>query len=439
VIARVAAAGALAVAIVLVVLILFGGGSGYSLKLDFSDASGLVSGNLVMIGPASVGSVQNVGLSPGGEAQVTISLESAAAPVHQGTVAKIAENSLSGIANNYIVLDPGPQTAATINSGGVIGEQSTTAEVSLDQLFDSLDASTRQGLRGFIQGEAAAIQDKAPEAHQTLQYFAPALTSTSDVTRELTRDEPAFDGLLVHGAAAMTQLASRAQELTQLISNGDQATGAIARQSQSLQTALSLLPGALNHTTSTYAGLRQTLNSLDPVINASKPASRQLRPFAIELRQLAQASIPTLAELGDLLRNPSGGGDLLTLLKETPGLTKIAIPAFPRLIHEMNVSQNQLNAFREYTPDVVAALTNLSQAGAYYDANGHYVRTQPEFDPFTVNGANQLAPLPAGENRYTGLSVVHGRCPGSAIQPTADGSAPWVVPGCMSSSILRGP
>jgi phospholipid/cholesterol/gamma-HCH transport system substrate-binding protein len=130
---------------------------------------------------------------------------------------------------------------------------------------------------------------------------------------------------------------------------------------------------------------------------------------------------------------------LLTLLKDTPGLARVAIPAFPRLIHEMNISQDQLNAFREYTPDVVAALTNLGQAGAYYDANGHYVRTQPVFDAFAVNAANQLEPLPSFDTRYTGLQVVHGRCPGSAIQPTADGSAPWVVPGCNAASTLPGP
>jgi phospholipid/cholesterol/gamma-HCH transport system substrate-binding protein len=105
----------------------------------------------------------------------------------------------------------------------------------------------------------------------------------------------------------------------------------------------------------------------------------------------------------------------------------------------MNISQNQLNTFREYTPDVVAALSNLGQAGAYYDANGHYVRTQPIFGAFAVEGTNQLEPLPADENRYTGLEVVHGRCPGSAIQSTADGSAPWVVPGCNSKAVLPGP
>ncbi len=174
------------------------------------------------------------------------------------------------------------------------------------------------------------------------------------------------------------------------------------------------------------------------MVNASKPAVRQLTPFAVELRQLAQASIPTLAELSDLIRNPSGAGDLLTLLRDTPGLAKVAIARVPAADPRDQHSQEQLDALREYTPDVVAALTNLGQAGAYYDANGHYVRTQPIFDAFAVDGANELEPLPAQRSRYTGLEVVHGRCPGCAVQPTADGSAPWAGPGLQLDSGASG-
>ena len=60
------------------------------------------------------------------------------------------------------------------------------------------------------------------------------------------------------------------------------------------------------------------------------------------------------------------------------------------MIKEFNDSQPQVDYFREYTPDVVAALSNLGQTGGYYDANGHYARTQPFFGAFGVNGANQL-------------------------------------------------
>jgi phospholipid/cholesterol/gamma-HCH transport system substrate-binding protein len=108
------------------------------------------------------------------------------------------------------------------------------------------------------------------------------------------------------------------------------------------------------------------------------------------------------------------------------------------MIAEMNDSQQQLDTFREYTPDVVGALTNLGQTSAYFDANGHYARTQPVFDAFAIDGFNQLQAKPPSD-RYNGLQVVHGRCPGGAVQPSPDGSAPWAVAGCQPSTTPPGP
>jgi phospholipid/cholesterol/gamma-HCH transport system substrate-binding protein len=105
----------------------------------------------------------------------------------------------------------------------------------------------------------------------------------------------------------------------------------------------------------------------------------------------------------------------------------------------MNDSQSQLNYLREYTPDVVAALANLGQASAYYDANGHYTRTQPMFSAFGLSSANELTPLPPNQTRYQGLQVVHGRCPGGAVQPPPDHSAPVRVPGCNPATTPPGP
>ena len=247
------------------------------------------------------------------------------------------------------------------------------------------------------------------------------------MTRELTLDEPTFDSLLVKGAQAMQLLASRSQELTQLISNTATTTGAIARQAQALEQALQLFPNALIQQTSTFKGLNSTLDALTPLVQASKVGIRRLTPFATELRQFINASIPTIGSLNALIRNPSGGGDLITLLQSTPSLERTARPAFKHLIAQMNQSQQQLNYLREYAPDVVGALTNLGQTNGYYDANGHYARTLPYFNAFAVNGFNQLTPQP-GSARYNGLQVVHGRCPGGALQPTPDGSAPWPFP-----------
>jgi phospholipid/cholesterol/gamma-HCH transport system substrate-binding protein len=367
-----------------------------------------------------------------------MNLDSTASPIPEGTVARVYENSLSGIANKYVVLEPAAKSNPPIPSGGLIPLQNTKSFVSLDQLFDTLNPLTRIGLRNYIQGNAASIQGHAFAANQTLKYFAPALLSTSDVTAELTRDEPTFDSLVVKGAQAMQLLASRSQQLTQLISNGATTTGAIARQAQALQQALQLFPNALTQQTSTFKGLNSTLDALTPLVNASKIGIRRLTPFATELRQFVNASIPTIGNLNSLIRNPNGSGDLITLLQQTPSLQKTASSAFKHLIAQMNQSQQQLNTLRQYAPDVVGALTNLGQTSGYYDANGHYARTQPVFTPFAVNGFNQLTPKPNSQ-RYSGLQVVHGRCPGSALQPTPDGSAPWAVPGCNPSVTPPGP
>jgi phospholipid/cholesterol/gamma-HCH transport system substrate-binding protein len=423
-------------AIVLVVLVLFDTGSSYTIKANFQDAGGLVTGNQVFIGPAVVGSVKSIGLTPNAQAQVELALNSGVGPMHQGTVARIYQNSLSGIASKYVVLEPG--SGPDIPSGGVIQEDHTSSQVNLDQLFDTLDPRTRAGLKAFIRGQGAAIQGKGTAANRTLRYLAPGLASTSDVTAEIVRDEPAFDALLTDGATALQALASRSQELTALVANTETTLGAIANQGQALQQTLVLLPPTLNKTTNTFAGLRSTLDALDPLVAASKPAVRNLQPFAAELLTFVNAGIPTIGQLNALIRNPAGTGDLTSLALEAPGLEQAASTAFPRLIRSLNASQHQLDYLREYTPDVVAALTNLGQAGAYYDANGHYVRTAPVLNAFALNGANQLT-TQFPSQRYQGLQVVHNRCPGGAVQPSPDGSTPAVVPGCSPSSSPPGP
>jgi phospholipid/cholesterol/gamma-HCH transport system substrate-binding protein len=439
VVARIAALAALVIVVALVAVLLLTTGSPYSLRLRFQDAGGLVTGDEVLIGPARVGLVNSIGLAPDGTADVVIGLQADATPMRQGTVARVYEASLSGIANKYVVLEPGPQSAPAIRSGATIGEDHTYSEVGLDQLFNTLDQPTRAGLSGFIRGQAASIQGRAGAANRTLQYLAPGLASTSAVTRQLALDEPAFNGLLTDGAKAMQALASRSAELTQLVANTNATTGAIASQGQALASALSLLPRALNHSTSTFAGLRQTLDALDPLVARSKPAVRRLAPFSLALRKFSDASVPTLAAVVGLISNPSHAGDLTKLFTQTPSLERVAAKAFPRLIKGMNDSQAQLDYLRVYTPDVVSALTDLGQAGAYYDANGHYARTQPYFSPLTIGAGNQLQPLPAFATRYTGLQTVHGRCPGGAVQPAPDGSSPQQVPGCNPATTPPGP
>lgn len=437
--ARFAAGGSLLIAVVLVVLIWTGSGSTYTLHARFQDAGGLVAGNQIFIGPAAVGTVKSITLSPDGGADVTMQIDAADGPLRQGSVARIYENSLSGVANKYVVLEPASDVAPAIPDGGSIPPQNAYSPVGLDQLFDALNAPARKGLDGFIRGEAQSIQGRAKEANQTLQYFAPALASTSQVTRELARDEASFDGLLVQGAQTLQGLATRTQQLSALVTDTAATTGAIASRAVDLERALGLAPGALNHSTQTFAGLRRTLDALGPFVAESKVSSVRLKPFSEALLHFTQASVPTVGLLAALIHNPTGQGDLTTLLRSTPALEKTGARAFSDMVRSMNASEAQVEYLRQYAPDLIAALGNVGQTSAAYDANGHYSRTQPFFGPYSVNNQNQLVPRP-GSERYAGLQMIPGgRCPGGAVQPPGDGTAPWAVPSCVLTTTPPGP
>jgi phospholipid/cholesterol/gamma-HCH transport system substrate-binding protein len=437
--ARALAVGALLLAVIVVAYVVLSSGSSYTVRLLFSDASGLVAGDQVMIGPSSVGSVQSVGLTNNGQAAVVVAVDGSAAPLYRGTVARIEENGLAGIASHYVTLQPALATGnAQIPSRGTIPQSYTYAEVSLDQIFNTLNAPTREGLRNVIRGEAASINGKALQANQTLKYLAPVLQSTSNFTAALNRDEPAFDQLLVHGAQTMQLLASRSQQLTDLVDKTDAVTGAVASQSQALDDALALLPAALTKSTTTFAGLRTTISTLEPLVAATKPQVKHLETFAVALNSFAKAATPTLGSLAALISSPNGQ-DLTGLLQEAPTLERAASSGFPAIITSLQaqLSSGQIQALREYTPDIVAALANTGQLNGYYDANGHYGRSEPFYGAYGVSGGMLTDQSPA--NRYNGLTVVKtGRCPGGATQP-GDHSMPVSVPGCDTSNTPPGP
>src|SRR5262245_21730433 len=144
-VARAAALGALALVVIAVVyLLLSSGGGGNHYRLLFANGGQLVSGNQVMIGGQPVGSVESVELTDNSQAEVKIKV---GRELHEGTQAVIRSTSLSGIANRYVSLTPGPDNEPAIPDNGVITQVDTTSPVDIDQLFDTFSKPARQGLR----------------------------------------------------------------------------------------------------------------------------------------------------------------------------------------------------------------------------------------------------------------------------------------------------
>jgi phospholipid/cholesterol/gamma-HCH transport system substrate-binding protein len=442
--ARAFALAAVLAAIALVAIVLFTGGGGYRVKAVFQNAGQLVKGNQVEVGGRPIGTIDDIKLTGDGLAEVVMTVDEFT-PLHDGTTATIRSNSLSGIANRYVSLALGPNSAPEIPSGGLIRVDRTTAPVDIDQLFDTLDPQTRRGLQQFIQGSATQLRGKAKQANQSLYYLNPALTTSSQVARELVQDKVVFESFLTDTARAVTDLASRRADLAQLVGNANATTAAIGDENVALARALGLLPGTLRKANTTFVNLRSTLNDLDVLVGASKPATRHLALFFRDLQPLVRDARPTIRDLSQLIRRPGPGNDLIELAAKSPRLASLTHVVFPHAITSLQKTQPVLEYARPYAPDLTGWFTKFAESANPYDANGHYARIQPIFNAFsfTSNPTGDVLTATPPAQRLGGFETRQNqRCPGGAMQPPPDGSAPYLeTPGfaCDPSTTPPGP
>ena len=380
------------------------------------------------VGGRRVGSVRSIELTDDNQAAVKVRVEEPYAPLREGTQATIRLTSLSGIANRYIALSPGPEDAKELPDGATLTTDATTSVVDLDQIFDTLDKRTRGGLRNVIRGFAEQYAGRGREANEAAKYFNPLLSTSRRLVGQLTQDEPALTRFLVDSSRLVSTLADRRDDLSQLVGNTNATARAIGDQNVALGQALGLLPTTLRRANTTFVNLRATLDDLDVLVAAAKPATKDLAPFLRELRPLVEESKPTIRDLSRLVIAPGANNDLTDATQKFPKLQQAATPAFRSGRQALVQAQPVLEFLRPYAPDLVGWFRDFGQSAANYDANGHFARVQPIFNAFsfTENAAGgTLSPIPPSQ-RFNGLETNQlRRCPGAASQPAADGSSPW--------------
>jgi phospholipid/cholesterol/gamma-HCH transport system substrate-binding protein len=418
-------------AAVLIALLMFGGDGGYRVTAQFDNAGQLVKGNQVRVGGRPIGTVEDIELDDEAQAVVELEIEDELAPLHEGTTATIRAPSLSGIANRFVALQPGPDSNEEIADGGTIAADKTSAPVDLDQLFNTFDPDTRRGLQKLIQGQSTYYSGRSREARRTLEYLSPALSTTSRLTQELVYDDEVFERFIVDSSRVMETIAQRRDDLSSLVANANTTAAAIGDENVALGEALDLLPGSLRKANTTFVNLRSTLDDLDPLVAESKPATRELAPLLRQLRPLVADAEPTVRDLRTLISAAGPNNDLIDLTRKLPRLEQLTNSVFPRAIRTMDRSADFVDTLRQYTPDLAGWFTKFGASAAAYDANGHYARIQPIFSGFSYNDSTGLlTPIPPAERLDGFEHRQFRRCPGGAMQPAPDGSAPFEVPGC---------
>ncbi|HWH44712.1 MAG TPA: MlaD family protein [Thermoleophilaceae bacterium] len=422
--------GALVLAVVVTAALMFGAGDDYRVRVVLDNSGQLVKGNQVKVGGTPVGLVTSIELGPDSRAVLELRIDDGdLAPLHEGTVATLRAASLSGIANRYLALAPGPNDAPEIPDGGAIPAEDVNAAVDLDQLLNTLDAGTQEDLRRAVR-RSAAIFDRPGTAqafNRGLETLNPFLSQSAATGRELAADQRALERLVVEFADTSSAIASRRGDVEEGTANALAAATELATESASLEDAIGRLPPVLRRTNTTLVNLRSLLRDLRPAITEARPAAPLLSEFLVRLREVSSRARPELRSLRRLISRGSRG-DLLNVLAALERVSAAAVPAFDSATATSGDGLPVLQEARPYTPEVIGGLVNGfgGTTSNYYDANGHYARISFQGSSATATNEGTLVPNPDGPDGLSGYRTgVTRRCPGAATQPHRDGSNPF--------------
>ena len=415
---RMIASAAVLAALAVTAFVMFGaGGAGGEYRVHFMHAGLLVEGADVVIGGQKAGSVTEIGLTNAGEADVRVELNRGVPRLRAGTTASLEEPSLSGQANRYVAISPGPETAPELQDGSAIESDATTSVVELDELYNLLDEPTRDGLRGIVRGQRDAYAGRAADAERFYETLAPALQASDRLFRELASDGRSLRRFVsATGKLAGTLRASSA-DLYGAVEQSSLAVDGFARASEPLERAIERMPSAFAEGRRAFAEVRESVPAFEELVARSRPALEGLPRFAGELTR-ALRDERSLAALALLLDGPAERDDLVELVQGLPELGGRGLAAVRSGRPALRAGRPLVDQLRAYTPDLVAMWGNTGRALAPYDANGHYARVLPQFGAFgeEADGAGgvRMRPLAPAE-RVLGLqNGVLRRCPGSA-------------------------
>ena len=417
------ALAALVAAVAAVLAITLGPGSDtYVVKAHFMDAGQLVNGGLVQVGGRKVGSITAIRLTDNGLAEVELTLnDDSVLPLHQGTRATIRTAGLSGVANRFVELTPGPPTTSEIPDGGVLPPDRTRGVVDLDAVLNAFDPALRKDFRGIIRDASVALTPTtARQTNAGIQMLNPAVSQLTELGRELTRDEAALRSLLTHTASVAGVLARHRRALGTGIADTGAVLEAVASERESLTDALDRAPESFRLTTNVLRRLRTTtLPAVDPVFRRALPAIEPLGQLLRTVGPTLEHARPVMRRLRVLLPRAR------RVLEPLPAQERAATPALRSGTNALKDSFPQVAGLRPYTPDLVSGLF-LGFGGSTthsYDANGHYMRVYTEAGTGSIPGL--VPPGDLGGVRHR----VEARCPGAAEESAPDKSNPWLEGG----------
>lgn len=390
----------------------------HTLVVTVPEATNVVTGQVIRMAGADVGSVGSLTPVNGGRAaRIELRLDDRAWPVRRGTKMALRWGGTVSYGNRYVTLDPPARGGTRLAEGATFPTRDFYLPVEFDSFLSAFSKPVRADLRRMLTNSSASLVAAEPALKSALHKAPPALSQASFVLQDLTDDEASLRTLVRSGDQVLTAVDQAQPGLRQLLHGASTTFQALGDQADGVKATLQGAPATLTAARDTLRRADGTLTLADDVVTRLKPGVGELRRIATPLSRV----LTTVADVG-----PDARTTLASVRAATPKLNPLLTRAkrlSPQLEDIGGQAVENLKCIRPYTPDIVAFFTNWGDATTWNDGKDRMFRAQIQnFMPAPVNGS----PLNAGQAKklFPGMEYGFPRPPGT------NAGQPWFLPEC---------
>jgi len=434
-----------AVAVLVAAALLLRGRDDSSYRVDaiFDTARGMVPGQLVKIAGAKVGELEEVHLTTGTKARLTLKIDRRFAPFRRDASCQILPEGF--ISENYVQCDPGTPTRGDLSAGSDSGGRPevplsrTSVPVQLQEVIDTFTMPVNERIRVVLSELGVMTAGRGEDLNAVIRRANPALVETRRAMRVVADQRAAVrtalsgtDRVLTAlrgGEASLRRFVDRSASLVErtsshsaqmrasvrrlpaMLDEVDRSLGAIAATSRELgPTARSLRASApaLRQLTSVLprfaTAADRGIRSLGRGVSSARPAVRAARPVIADLGRVAGAHPDTALLARQLTTNLRDSGGIEELFNSIYGLTTFSA-AFDGVSHMVGVNVNA-------SPECIANPSALGCTHRYDSPGGGRIPiNDPTRKPERVVEFPQIGPGQpiATRRRATGAGLARDR------------------------------
>jgi phospholipid/cholesterol/gamma-HCH transport system substrate-binding protein len=308
----------------------------FHLKAEFTTAQAVTpgQGQTVRVSGVRIGDIAKTELKDG-VAIVTLDIDPKYSDlVHTDATALLRPKT--GLKDMFVALNPGSSSAPVAKGGWTIPVQNTLPDINPDEVYQFLDADSRDYLKLLVNGAGEGLAGRGLDLQDVFRRFEPTHRDIAKVTTAVAVRHSNLKRLITRLNLLNTELAGKSNQLADLVQTSAGVFRAFASEEQNISRAVRDLPGALRQTTATldkvtgYANvlgtaserLRPAVRSLDVANHATIPFAKEaapitrdkIRPFVREAQPLVDALRPTARNLAKATPNLTGSFKTLNRL-----------------------------------------------------------------------------------------------------------------------------